>query len=254
MGYPPHNSPASPPPPARVRFETIGESWRWFQQQMGVWIPAILIAGIAYIAASSISNLLFTGSFSGPDFSDWANPATGSKLGGYVAAMLLTYFVQYALWAGLFNLAIKQIRGQAISVGTIFDVGGVVLRVLGASFVVGLAAGVGFIFCILPGLVVFGLTMFTIPLIIDRNMGITEAISESWSTLKSDWLNASVFHLVAIIIGYIGLLGCGVGILFTLPLYFLAVSSVYRDFYLGRPADGPMEPFHYTQPPPPAPG
>ena len=106
---------------------------------------------------------------------------------------------------------------------------------------------------ILPGFVVYGLLMLTLPLIIDRNMGVIEAMNESWNTLKNDWLNATVFHFVIFVIGYIGIVACGIGLLFTLPLYFLAVASVYRDFYLGRPVEGPMEPFHYTQNPSAAP-
>src|SRR5438874_11531169 len=117
--YPPQG--AYQPPP-RVRFETIGEAWRWFQQEMGVWIGAILIAGVAYVAASTLGNLAFTGTFFGPQSGDWRSPDFGAKIGGSVAVWLLDYLVQYAVYAGLFTLAIHQIRGQPISIGDMFGV------------------------------------------------------------------------------------------------------------------------------------
>src|SRR6266516_1832935 len=124
--YPPQGN--YPPPPPRVRFETIGEAWRWFQQQMGVWIGAILIAGVGYLAVSMLANLVFTGTVNGPNFQNWNTPEAGAKIGGGIAALLVEWFVEYALYAGLFTLALRQIRGQPISIGDMFSVGGVVLR------------------------------------------------------------------------------------------------------------------------------
>ena len=58
------------------------------------------------------------------------------------------------------------------------------------------------------------------------------AMIQSYHTLKSQWLIATVVHLaVAIVSGLGGLLG-GIGLLVTGPLYALAIAVMYRDVFL----------------------
>lgn len=114
-----------------------------------------------------------------------------------------------------------------------------VTAVLGDLIVVALlqtlAVGIGLALCILPALVAMGLLMFSIPLVVDRKASGVEAIRRSFEMLKSQWLMATLFYVVAATIGCGGILLCGVGLLFTLPLYFLSIAVAYEDFVGGVP-------------------
>ena len=57
------------------------------------------------------------------------------------------------------------------------------------------------------------------------------ALKESWSALKSQWLVATVFHCVLIVLAVSGALLCGIGMFLTGPLYCLSVAILYRDFF-----------------------
>jgi uncharacterized membrane protein len=51
--------------------------------------------------------------------------------------------------------------------------------------------------------------------------------------LKSQWLMATLFIVVVTILGFVGLILCGVGAIFTMPFYFLSIALLYDDFVRG---------------------
>jgi len=115
----------------------------------------------------------------------------------------------------------------------------VALPLIGASILIGIGTQIGAMLCIIPGLILAGLWMLTLPLIVDKKMGVIEAMSASFNALKSDMLTATLFYLVLSLVAAIGALLCGVGALFTYPLFPLAIAIVYRDFFLGGNTGGP---------------
>ena len=77
--------------------------------------------------------------------------------------------------------------------------------------------------------------MLAIPLVVEGRLPATGALIQSWHALKSQWLTAAVFHWVLIIVAVSGVLLCGVGVLFTGPLYCLSVSHPLPELLrLGR--------------------
>ena len=85
--------------------------------------------------------------------------------------------------------------------------------------------------CAIPGFIVSGLFMLAIPLVVEGRLPATGALIQSWNALKSQWLVATLFHFVLILAALSGVLLCGVGVFFTGPLYCLAISILYRDFF-----------------------
>lgn len=47
--------------------------------------------------------------------------------------------------------------------------------------------------------------------------------------LRSQWLMATLFYFVAAIIGFAGIILCGVGVILTLPIAFLSIALLYDD-------------------------
>jgi hypothetical protein len=222
----------------KVRFDAIGEAWRLFSAQMGVWIPSLLVVLVISLALSIGLSLLVGMAFGLGTF--WApKQAVGFSLMaiiGQMAASLISGVFTYALTGGLFKMAIRQSRGETIQVGDIFGALDRALPLIGAYLLTTILIYVGMLFCVLPGLILAGLFMFVVPLIVDQNMGVIRAIETSFNTLKSDWLMAALFYLVIAIVAGLGAIACGIGLLFTVPLFFLGIALVYRDFFYGTPA------------------
>ena len=77
--------------------------------------------------------------------------------------------------------------------------------------------------------------MFAMPLIVDRKLGGLEAFSRSWRTSKRTIVSATVFYLVMELVMLSGVPFCGLGLLVTIPMYYLAIAAQYRGSTRARP-------------------
>jgi len=253
---PPSGQPAAP---AQIRFAAIGEAWKLCQQQMGMWIAAILVTGMLAIGISTaLSGVLQTIPGFAPPVPDPNDPLSYFGPGFFVQtgiSSLLQVPVSAFTTGGLLRMAINQLRTGTANIGDIFSVTDVFPALVGVYFVATLAIYVGAIFCILPGLLLGGLLMLAIPLVVNQRLGASEALSLSWNTLKPHVWAAGFLLFVAGLASASGILLCCIGILFTSPLFYLTVAIVYRDFFpnqVGYEAPS-VAPSNYPPPPIPQP-
>ena len=95
-------------------------------------------------------------------------------------------------------------------------------------------------------------TLFVLPLIMEQRMEVKDAVMKSWEVVQPSLPQFMLFSFVVGIIGGVGIIGCGVGIFFTLPITSCAVAIAYRDVLGGAAA--PEEPAPVPAPEPaPAP-
>jgi hypothetical protein len=143
--------------------------------------------------------------------------------------------VSMAVWGiglgGMYRLALKQIDGHSIGINDLVSGTDVLPNLALASLLAAQGALAGFVCLVIPGWIVSGIIMFTLPLVVDARKKLVEAIAESWKTLKDQWLLSGVFALVLWAMQLVGLLFCGLGFLVVLPLSVLSQAIVYRDFF-----------------------
>jgi hypothetical protein len=168
----------------------------------------------------------------------------------YPILYLVIFSVSAWMLSGMYHAAFKQIRGEQISVGDLFSGGSRFLPMAGAVVLIAIMAGVGSIFCLIPGLIVYGMTFLTYPLIVEGNKGTIEALQSSFETTKGDWLMFTLFAFVTYLVAAAGALLCGVGMLATLPLMVLVPAVAYRSIFGLAGASGQDR----FQPPAPPPG
>lgn len=72
------------------------------------------------------------------------------------------------------------------------------------------------------------LTLLSIPNIIFKDMSVLSAIKNSISDTASNFFQILLLLVIAVIIGYIGLIAFCIGILFTFPIYFAVQYSIYK--------------------------
>jgi hypothetical protein len=187
---------------------------------------------------------------------------------------LILWVVQTYLSGGFYRMALKQSRGDAISLGDLFSAHDVLLPLLGATFILFLintisgcilGAVLGVLFrgsavgmliirlcSIALSMFIGGIFMFARPLIVDKKAGAIEALGMSWNALISNWLMAAVFFFINGILGVIGICIFGVGILVTYPFLILSPTVLYRQFFPDVVAEGAQY-GAYPQPPIPDP-
>ena len=106
---------------------------------------------------------------------------------------------------------------------------GSTMKGLVAGILIGIFSGIGFIFCIIPGLVLAAAYSFTYLLIINKKMDFWPAMQASMDIVKQDWVGFVIFLFAMAIVNVIGVMACFVGVLVTMPITFAAVTVAYKE-------------------------
>jgi uncharacterized membrane protein len=101
-------------------------------------------------------------------------------------------------------------------------------KYLGASILLGLAIGIGFILLIVPGVIFALMFLFTTFIVIDRELGPIEAMKESHRITRGHKWPLLGFVIVLTLINLLGVLALVVGLLVSIPVSTLAFVHAYR--------------------------
>jgi len=234
-------------PSREIDFGVISEGFSLIWKNIGPFAVTSLLALIAYMAVY-FAGVLITLPMAGtanPNTTDFAEIMSRQMSSTLIQIpfTLLAYGLLGPFALSMSMMAMKVVRGEQVQVGDL----GLGFARFGSSFLAMLAitfcVTIGTYICCLPGMIMGGLFMFTIPLIGDRSLQPFEAMGQSWQMLKSHLWMAMLFYLVVSLLSGLGILACGIGVLVTLPLLYVCATLVYRDFTVGRPIPG------YTPPP-----
>jgi hypothetical protein len=145
---------------------------------------------------------------------------------GVLVFEILGWIVGAIAALGIYKMALMLTAGQAPDIGQAFqfDRWG---EWFGFSIVFGLIIGLGFLLCVIPGLValaLFGMAPF---FFIDRGMSIGQALTASREAATSRGYALPVF--LSILVGAAGLIACGIGAFVTAPAAYIAVAYLYRN-------------------------
>ena len=145
--------------------------------------------------------------------------------------VILMLLASAILFTGAYRAAFRQLRGERTTISELFSDGETVLRVIGAYLLIAVLAMIGSIFCVFPAYIVAGTLHYAVPLVIERNLGVTDALSASWNATKAHWFQFTLFGLVIQLIAQLGSLVCGIGLLVTFPLFFTITVAAYKDMF-----------------------
>jgi hypothetical protein len=234
-----------------VRWEWISEAWQMFTRQWSTWVLMMLVLYLIVFAVY-VPFMFIVGALTPTPTVDGDVVVAPVFPTGMVLVLPLLYLALFAaiawLSGGIYQAGFKQLRGEPISVGDLFSGGPYFARMLGAIVIIAVLAGIGALLCLVPGLIVYGLTLLTFPIIVASGKGTIDAIKTSIEVTKQDWLMFTLFAIVLYAIASLGVLACGVGILATMPILFLSQVLAYRDCVGVAGARGYDQ---YMPPPPP---
>lgn len=140
------------------------------------------------------------------------------------------------LQLGLIRILLNVTRGHNAEIGMLVSEGGKFLSGLGASILMGLIIMVGIVLLIVPGVIAAIGLQFSLYVLVDRNLGPIEALSQSWALTEGNKLNLFLINVVFAIVGVA--LVCftlGLGYLLVLPLMTLAQAVMYHSLLHTHP-------------------
>jgi uncharacterized membrane protein len=155
----------------------------------------------------------------------------GSVTGSIALQLIFTligWIVGFILAMGLIRCTLAVVKGQTPEVSMLFETPGLGSYIV-ASILFGLMLFVGFILCIIPGIIVGIVFMFYGYLIVENpTLGPTDAQKRASELTKGRIGELFVFGLALFGINLIGAILCGIGLLFTYGITAVAVAYAYR--------------------------
>ena len=209
----------------------------------------ILLVGIIYAAISTAINATvgLTMDFNASDASQpiplhppgefHSSVPAGSRSEIMGATRSLgSQLVSLFLSLGILRIGLNIVSGKPFEIAMMFGGGKFFLRALGASILFGLMVGVGFLLLIVPGVYLalrYGQYMNAI---VDRNLGVMDSFSYSSAITTNNRGRLFLLYLLFIPILFAGLITCGIGLFFAIPLTWLAGVVAYRWMQYGHRA------------------
>jgi phage FluMu protein Com/uncharacterized membrane protein len=144
-----------------------------------------------------------------------------------VAAVILVAFLASAwLYGGFIQWILKIARGQPHTFSDIFSGSPYVLSLLGAGLLFFLATMVGYILCIVPGVIIALMFSQFAWLIVDRRAGTLESLSRSLQLTNGNKLPMFLLMLLAFVISGVANL-VPFAFIFTTPFLWLLLAVTY---------------------------
>lgn len=267
--YPRPNT-AIPDPirPPGVYWETIGWAFDLIRKQTATWIGAVLVMlainyGIS-LPMSLISQSTIDQSKMATDPAALFRHLPVAFIGCQLVGTFISMAVQYVLLAGLQSMAVKQIRGEPISVGDVFGAFSRIGQVAGASilslliiwssmFITLGLAGFGAFYAQSPVLMLVGGLaaicvllllgpLALVPLIAAQEEATAfEAISLAFQKCPGAMrVQFSLLWLGASFVSGLGVILCCIGLLYTYAVLPIVIAFHYTFFFPPKRMEGFM--------------
>ena len=144
-----------------------------------------------------------------------------------VSGPIYTVFI-----AGLFKYYLKLIRGESAGIGDAFSgFGHSIGQLILLSLVMNILTIIGYALCLIPGVYLAVAWFFSIPLVIDRQMGFWQAMELSRKMVNKHWFLVFAFLLVYGLLSMAGVIACCIGIFVTLPIGLAALMYAYETIF-----------------------
>ena len=222
----PYDSPSAAPVPNRagtVSTDAISEAWAMLKPNLAVWIGVAVVYFLILGALSGVQFMLQTRDAQGIPHQ---NPFS-------IFFQVIISAVSIFLGAGLFKVAITQLRTGRAEFGELFNIFDLAAPLFIAAILTAFATTIGLALCVIPGVIVsLGLSM-TNPLIVDQKLDAIDAMKRSWDVTKDQLGGLLLLGIVLFLVNMVGACLCGLGIVVTLPLTYLTFAIVYRDLFMG---------------------
>jgi phage FluMu protein Com len=233
--------------------DVMDRAWKIYVENLGQLILGMfvyLIVGM--FGMLGLALILLVGFGIGGALGNAGNDEVGVAVIVIAATLFGVLLFGFSIWlvVGLFRWILAVARGQPSSIGMLFSGGPYILPALGAGILVTLATTLGYIACIVPGLILAVLFSQFLWLIIDRKAGAIESLGQSVRLTEGNRMSLFLFFLIAFGISFVGGF-IPFSFLFTAPFIYLMMAVAYlrmtrqptADLLINRPPQGmPMPP------------
>lgn len=210
----------------------ISRGWKLLQNNFGRLVGTTFLILLLFGGVGGALRFLVNAAFGVPFHIRGVNGWEMLRLQwrGILVSTLWNLLLAGPFLGGLYHYYLKLMRGQPASLGDAFaGFSGAFIPLVMAHVVSGVLAGLGFLLCIVPGIYLGVAWKFTLPLVIDKQLGFWEAMNLSRKVVTRQWWSLFALFLLCWLISVLGLIACCIGIFVTVPIGIAAVLYAYED-------------------------
>lgn len=202
--------------------DTLKEGWQRVSGLKGpFWAAAVVVfifMLVAGLALSAIANVL---------------SLTNGTV-GLVAQLLLQLAIMAAIYpfmAGIAMLGVRRAVDLPISYQEAFAYFAYVSPLVIAGVLMSILMTLGFLLLIIPGIYLSVAYMFTVPLVVEKNLSAWQAMETSRKAVTRHWFKFFFTLLILGIIFVLSAIPLGLGLIWTYPMLVAVMGILYRDTF-----------------------
>jgi hypothetical protein len=204
--------------------QTMGEAWRGLKGFKLKCHIATAIWFVVYLVAAMLSLPIMFG-LAALDVNEDAASIIGSL------AQFIAIAATMPMMVGITIMGIRHSQDKSVSAGSIFNYFHRTPTVILWYFLMTLMIMLGFLLLILPGIYLSCAYMFSLPLIVEKDMGAWPALEVSRKAVTRIWFRAWGFLLLIMLLITLGMVPFGIPLIWIVPWVTLAYAMLYFKLF-----------------------
>lgn len=139
--------------------------------------------------------------------------------------------LSYPFLAGIMMMGVYRSVDAPVSYKMVFSYITYTLPIIIASLCMSVLIALGFTLLIIPGIYLSIAYMFTLPLIVDKNMDFWQAMETSRKSTHQHWFKLFFTGLAMLIIYLISTIPLGLGMIWSIPMFVALQGILYRRIF-----------------------
>jgi hypothetical protein len=205
--------------------DLLSESWQKVKGTKGLVLGGFLIYYVVMLAASTVLGMVF-GFVGLAGGSGLASIIIGQIVIGIIAAGL-----SYPFMAGVMMIGIRRAADQPVSFNEMFNHFGLFLPLLITGLIMMTLVYLGMLLLLIPGIYLSVAYLLALPLVIERGLSPWQALEASRKAISQHWFQVFGLLLVLSLIMTLSILPLGIGLIWTIPLFTVAMGVLYRTIF-----------------------
>ena len=214
----------------------FSRAWEIFSGIAAYSIVALLLYGVVVLIMSFVSQLIYAPAAVAisdvNDLEDYYIETFTAPL--FFVSNLVSIVVYAAVAPILFSIvtmARKFEKSETVGMNDIFEhySNGNFMNIFLTYLVIQIVASIGFVLCLIPGLVFQLATVLSVPFVLFAKATVGEAITSSISVSFKNFGSIFVFGLLTFCVIVLGFLACVVGLVVAIPLVYIALYCLYKE-------------------------
>ena len=204
--------------------ELLGESWQRVKGTKGIIIGGFLVFyAVMFVVSFVLGGML--GIFGA------LSESPAAVMVGELVIGVLASALAYPFMAGINMVGIRRAADQPISFNEIFSHFGRTVPLVITAVVMMLLIYLGLFLLIIPGLYLAVAYMLAIPLVVERGLSPWQALEASRKAISQHWFKTFGLFLLLGLITLVSAIPLGIGLVWSIPLFVIAMGVLYRTIF-----------------------